>query len=91
MNNSELAKEVALATGLTQKDVASVIAATALVVTKELYAGNEVAINDFGKFSVADRAERLGRNPANGETVVIAASKAPKFKASVVLKRALNQ
>ena len=45
----------------------------------------------FGTFEVSERAAREGRNPQTGETMTIAASKAPKFKAGKALKDMLNQ
>ena len=53
---------------------------------KELAAGEKVSIPGFGAFSVAQRAERKGRNPQTGETITIPASKAVKFSASKLLK-----
>ena len=44
----------------------------------------------FGTFEVAERPAREGRNPRTGETMKIAASKAPKFKAGKALKDSLN-
>jgi len=44
----------------------------------------------FGKFSVSERSAREGRNPATGETIQIAASKAAKFSAASALKKLLN-
>ncbi|MDQ2760316.1 MAG: HU family DNA-binding protein, partial [Actinomycetota bacterium] len=40
----------------------------------------------FGKFSVAHRGAREGRNPATGASLKIKASKAPKFTAGATLK-----
>ncbi|AGM26345.1 DNA-binding protein HU-beta [Spiroplasma syrphidicola EA-1] len=59
-------------------------------ISANLVKGNEVAIAGFGKFSVTARAAREGRNPATGETIKIAASKAAKFKPAKQLKDALN-
>ena len=44
----------------------------------------------FGTFEVAERAAREGRNPKSGETMTIAASKTPKFKAGKALKDQVN-
>lgn len=44
----------------------------------------------FGTFEVSERAAREGRNPQTGETMTIAACKAPKFKAGKALKDAIN-
>lgn len=53
-------------------------------------AGEKVTIGGFGSFEAVDRAAREGRNPATGETIKIAASKAPKFKAAKAFKEVLN-
>ena len=45
----------------------------------------------FGTFEVSERAAREGRNPQTGETMKIAASKAPKFKAGKALKDMVNE
>ena len=52
--------------------------------------GGEVAVAGFGKFSVSERSAREGRNPATGEPIQIAASKAAKFSAAAALKKSLN-
>jgi DNA-binding protein HU-beta len=49
-----------------------------------------VTFSGFGKFSVSQRSAREGRNPATGEKIQIAASKAPKFTAGASLKKAVN-
>lgn len=59
-------------------------------ITAELAKGGEVAIAGFGSFKVAKRAERQGRNPKTGETITIAASIKPKFRAAKLLKEAVQ-
>ena len=54
-------------------------------------AGRDVAIAGFGEFSVTERAAREGRNPATGEALQIAASRAAKFAAAAALKGAAQQ
>lgn len=53
--------------------------------------GEEVSIFGFGKFKVAERAARKGRNPATGESVKIAASKNLRFTSARSLKASLNK
>ena len=50
----------------------------------------EVSFTGFGKFHVAERGAREGRNPRTGETMQIAASKVPRFTAGSGLKKALG-
>lgn len=90
MNKTELISAVAEKTGYTKKDTTSVVDAIIETIIETLVSGDEVSIAGFGKFSVVERAEREGRNPQTGETLVIAASKAPKFKAGKALKDAVN-
>jgi DNA-binding protein HU-beta len=52
--------------------------------------GRDVVIADVGKFSVSECAARDGRNPATGETIQIAASRAAKFSAAAALKQQLD-
>jgi DNA-binding protein HU-beta len=47
-------------------------------------------LTGFGTFAVTKRAARTGRNPATGKTIKIAATKAPKFKAGALLKKAVK-
>ena len=59
-------------------------------VAEELVKGGKVQLVGFGTFEVAERAAREGRNPKSGETMTIAASKTPKFKAGKALKDQVN-
>ena len=90
MNKTELVKKVATAGGYTQKDVSAVLDIFATTVMETVASGEEVNIAGFGKFTVSERAAREGRNPATGESITIAASKSPKFKAATAFKTAVN-
>lgn len=59
-------------------------------IVRTLGRGEEVAITGFGTFRVVKRAARQGRNPKTGETIQIAASTKPKFRAGKVLKEAVK-
>ena len=56
-----------------------------------LVKGESIAFLGFGKFTVAERAARDGRNPKTGEIIKIAAAKVVKFSAGTDLKNAVNQ
>ena len=90
MTKPELVKAVAEAAGLTNKDAEKAVSALISSITDELVGGGKVQLIGFGTFEVAERAARQGRNPQTGETVKIAASRAPKFKAGKALKEAVN-
>ena len=90
MNKTELIAAIAEKSHLTKKDAESALKAFTDVVADELKKGEKVQLVGFGTFEVSERAEREGRNPQTGETMKIAASKAPKFKAGKVLKDQVN-
>ena len=75
---------------LTQKDAEKALKAFTEVVADELKKGDKIQLVGFGTFEVGERAAREGRNPQTGETMTIAACKAPKFKAGKALKDAIN-
>jgi DNA-binding protein HU-beta len=90
MNKNDLADRVADATGLSGADARRAVESAVDTIAGELASGGEVSIAGFGKFSVSHRAAREGRNPATGEKIKIAASKAAKFSAASQLKKQLN-
>ncbi len=74
------------ANGLTKAQITAVVKAAFTSVGDALKGSEEVSIAGFGKFSVVERAERMGRNPQSGAQQLIKASKNVKFKASKTLK-----
>ena len=90
MNKTELVAAVAEQAEISKKDAEKALKAFVDVVTEQLKAGDKVQLVGFGTFEVSERAAREGRNPQTGETMKIAASKAPKFKAGKALKDAID-
>ena len=90
MNKTELVAAVAEQAGLSKKDAEAAVKAFTDVVAEALKAGDKIQLVGFGTFEVSERAAREGRNPQSGETMVIPASKAPKFKAGKALKDLVN-
>ena len=90
MNKNELVSSIADKTGLKKSEVEKVVKAFTETVADELKKGEKIQLVGFGTFEVAERPAREGRNPRTGETMKIAASKAPKFKAGKALKDAIN-
>ena len=91
MNKADLVDANAAKAELSKKDAEKALKAFEEVVTEELKNGGKVQLVGFGTFEVSERAERMGRNPQTGEDMIIAASKAPKFKAGKALKDAVNE
>lgn len=90
MNKVELIAAVAAKTNMTKADAEKAVNAVMESVKETLVAGDRVQLVGFGTFEVGKRAERNCRNPKTGETMVVPATKAPKFKAGKALKDAVN-
>ena len=90
MNKTEFIAAVAEKAEISKKDSEKALKAFVDVVAEQLKAGDKVQLVGFGTFEVSERAAREGRNPQTGETMTIAACKAPKFKAGKALKDSIN-
>ena len=90
MNKAEFISAVAEEAGSSKSDASAHVEAMINVVTKTLKSGAEVALVGFGTFKAKKRDARQGRNPRTGETIQIAASTVPAFKAGKAFKDALN-
>ncbi len=90
MNKGDLIEAVSAQTSLAKADATRAVDAVLDTITGALKQGDSVALVGFGTFVVKARAARSGRNPRTGETIEIAASKTPGFKAGKALKDAVN-
>lgn len=90
MNKSELIDAVATRAGLTKNDASGAVEAVFDAIADTLSNRGTVSLIGFGTFSTSDRVARTGRNPRTGETINIAATCVPKFKAGKGLKEAVN-
>jgi DNA-binding protein HU-beta len=87
---AEFVDKVATKSGLSKKDAGAAVDAVISSIEDSLKSGDEVSFTGFGKFHVADRGAREGRNPRTGETMTIAASRVPRFTAGSGLKKAVK-
>lgn len=90
MTKPELIDKLAEEAGTTKAQAERDLTALYSIITSALVGGDSVAIPGIGKFEVKERAERKGRNPSTGESVIIPASKAVTFKATKTLKDAVR-
>jgi DNA-binding protein HU-beta len=90
MNKSELRDTVAEAAGISGAEADKALNAVIDAITAALASGDRVALPGFGTFETRKRAARQGRNPRTGESLEIAASITPAFKAGAQLKKAVN-
>lgn len=90
MNKAELIDAVAAAADLSKASATRALDAALDSISSALKNGDQVTLVGFGTFAVKARAARQGRNPRTGETIEIAASNVPGFKAGKALKDAVN-
>ncbi|MEA2015438.1 MAG: HU family DNA-binding protein [Actinomycetota bacterium] len=86
MNKAELVSDVSSKTGLSKKDVGSVVDAMQDSITDTLAKGGKVSLVGFGTFQVSNRKARVGLNPRTREKIQIPACTVPKFVAGKGLK-----
>ena len=67
-------------TGLSKKDVSAVLDELANMAYSEVKKTGEFVVPGFGKLVKAHRKARMGRNPATGESIKIAAKTVVKFR-----------
>ena len=90
MNKSDLVDALADRTGMTKADASRAVDAMFStdggIISKALKKGDRVQITGFGTFEAKSRKARTGRNPRTGQTIKIAATKTPSFRAGKGLK-----
>ena len=86
MNKAQFIAALAPHFNDSKKEAAHAVDIVFDTITRNMSAGNDVMINDFGKFKKVDRKARMGRNPFTGETIKIKASKKARFLPAKALK-----
>jgi integration host factor subunit alpha len=74
----------------TKTESAQVIDTLFELIKQSLQNGEDVLISGFGKFSVKERRQSIGRNPQTGKPMTLPARKVVTFKCSDVLRAAMN-
>ncbi len=72
------------------RDVELAVSTVFEQISAALARGDRVEIRGFGSISVRHRASRVGRNPATGEHVDVAAKVIPYFRTGKQLRHRLN-
>ncbi len=98
MTKSDLIDAIYEETGMTKKDVGTIVNSTFDVISnylseeakKEPKNRQGARIIGFGKFEVRNRAERKGRNPKTREEIIIPARSVPAFKTGKSLKEKVD-
>ena len=90
MNKSELAERLAGRTGMSKAAAKDAVDGVFETIGEAVANGKEARILGFGKFGTRNRPARTARNLRTGESLSVAASTIPVFKAGNTLKDAVN-
>jgi DNA-binding protein HU-beta len=91
MNKSELVDKIAVGADITKASAEKLLHSALHQIIKVLTKGDNVTLVGFGTFKSGKRAARVGRNPATGKEIKIAAAKTVKFSAGKGFKDELNK
>jgi integration host factor subunit beta len=75
---------------LTQRDTEFAVKTILDAMSDALARGHRIEIRGFGSFSINRRPPRLGRNPRNGEQVMIPEKLVPHFKPGKALRESVE-
>ena len=90
MNKAQFIAALAPHFNDSKKEAAHAVDIVFDTIVRNLHKGEDVMINDFGKFKKVDRKARMGRNPFTGETIKIKASKKARFLPAKGLKDVIS-
>lgn len=90
MNRTELIAAVAAKAEMTKADAKKAVDAVLETIEESLAANAPVALIGFGTFSIAERGERKGINPATRQSITIPAKKSVRFKAGANLNEKIR-
>jgi DNA-binding protein HU-beta len=87
LTKSQVAASLAESVGLTKKQAVQALEALAALAYKN--AKNSFTLPGLGKLVLVNRKARMGRNPATGESIKIAAKRVVKFRVAKAAKDAI--
>ena len=89
MNKSQLLQHLAEKSGKTRKEVSEFLDLIVETAYAEAKKNGEFGLPGLGKLQKKERAARMGRNPATGESIHIPAKTVVKFRMSKAAKDAI--
>jgi integration host factor subunit alpha len=90
MTKADIVEKIQRTTGQTKKEAVEVVECFFDTIKGVLESGEDLKIAKFGNFEVKAKSARRGRNPQTGEEITIEPRRVLTFKASSVLRQAVN-
>ncbi len=90
LSKSDIIDKIKSRNGYTKKESTEAVEILLKIMKETLESGEDVLISGFGKFSVKEKSERKGRNPATGDDMMLAPRKVVTFKWSGKLREKID-
>lgn len=90
LTKAQIVEEIRQRNGFSRKKSIETVEAMLEIMKESLESGENVLISGFGKFSVKEKRERKGRNPASGDAMMLAPRKVVTFNCSGKLRKRIN-
>ncbi len=91
LTKANIIETVSAENGWTQKKSTEYVDLLIGIMKNTLISGEDLLISGFGKFSVKEKHERKGRNPATGDDLTLRPRKVVTFKSSGRLRDPINR
>jgi integration host factor subunit alpha len=91
LTKAEIIESVHQQLGFPKKKSDEVVEQLIETIKSTLASGEDVLVSGFGKFSVNDKKERRGRNPATGDSMMLRPRRVVTFKCSGKLRSRINE
>ena len=90
LTKADIVEAIAEQIGFPKNHSSEIVETLLELIKSALESGQDVLISGFGKFCVNEKKERMGRNPATGEAMMLAPRKVVTFKCSQQLRDKIN-
>jgi integration host factor subunit alpha len=90
LTKADIIESVNQELGFPQKRSTELVEQLIETIKTTLASGEDVLVSGFGKFSVNEKNERKGRNPATGDSMMLRPRRVVTFKCSGKLRRRVN-
>ena len=90
LTKAQVIEEIRIRNGFTRKKSAETVETLLEIIKSTLASGEDVLISGFGKFCVKEKLERMGRNPATGEAMMLEPRRVVTFRCSGKLRDRIN-
>jgi len=91
MTKADIVEKVSEKVGQSKNESVEIVEEVLELIKATLEGGENLKITGFGNFNVKQKNDRRGRNPQTGEPITITSRRVLSFKASPILKEAVNK